>query len=62
LSLRTVRHELASGRMALEDVESLPKINHWYVSHMTHKKISPAAQAFKDFLLEQVCALMDSWS
>jgi hypothetical protein len=27
-----------------------------------HKKLSPAALAFKEFLVEQGGALMDSWS
>ena len=62
LSLRTVRHELASGHIALVDIEGLPQINHWYVSHLSHKKLSPAALAFKEFLVEQGGALMDSWS
>lgn len=62
LSMRTVRHELASGHIALVDVEGLPQIGHWYVTHMSHKKLSPAAQAFKGFLIEQAGGLMDSWS
>ena len=62
LSLRTVRHELASGHIALVDIEGLPSMGHWYVTHMSHKKLSPAARAFKEFLIEQGGALMDSWS
>ncbi len=62
LSLRTVRHELASGYIALIDVAGLPQINHWYISHLNHKKLSPAATAFKEFLVEQGAGLMDSWS
>jgi DNA-binding transcriptional LysR family regulator len=62
LSLRTVRHELASGHIALVDIQGLPSMGHWYVTHMSHKKLSPAAQAFKGFLIEQAGALMDSWS
>jgi DNA-binding transcriptional LysR family regulator len=62
LSLRTVRHELASGHIALVDIEGLPSMGHWYVTHMRHKKLSPAARAFKEFLIEQGGALMDSWS
>jgi hypothetical protein len=31
-------------------------MGHWYVTHMTHKKLSPAARAFKEFLIEQGCA------
>ena len=44
LSLRTVRHELASGHIALVDIEGLPSMGHWYVTHMRHKKLSPAAR------------------
>ena len=62
LSMRTVRHELASGHLALLDVLGLPQINHWYVTHLSSKKLSPAAKAFEDFLLEQGGALMDAWS
>lgn len=62
LSMRTIRHELASGHLALLDVQGLPQINHWYVTHLSSKKLSPAAKAFKEFLIEQGGALMDTWS
>jgi len=62
LSLRTVRHELASGHLTLLDIAGLPQINHWFVTHLRGKKLSPAAQAFKTFLVEQAGPLMDSWS
>ena len=62
LSLRTVRHELASGHIALVDIEGLPWQGHWYITHLSTKKLSPAARAFRDFLLEQGASLMDAWS
>jgi len=62
LSLRTVRHELASGHLAMLDVQGLPQINNWFVTHLKEKKLSPAARAFKEFLIEQGGALMDTWS
>ena len=62
LSMRAVRHELAGGHLALLDVVGLPQINHWYVTHLSSKKLSPAAQAFKTFLIEQGGPLMDAWS
>jgi len=62
LSMRTIRHELASGHLAMVDVQGLPQINHWYVTHLSQKKLSPAAKAFKAFLIEQGGALMDTWS
>ncbi|MBK6651317.1 MAG: LysR family transcriptional regulator [Betaproteobacteria bacterium] len=62
LSLRTVRHELAGGYIALLDIQGLPQQGHWYITHLSQKKLSPAAQAFRSFLIEQGGALMDSWS
>ena len=62
LSMRTLRHELASGHIALIDLQDMPPAGHWYVTHLSQKKLSPAALAFKDFLIEQGGALMDSWS
>jgi DNA-binding transcriptional LysR family regulator len=62
LSMRTVRHELASGHIALVDIEGMPMVGNWYITHLRHKKLSPAARAFKEFLIEQGGPLMDSWS
>ena len=62
LSLRTVRHELASGHMALLDVAGMPMIGNWYITHLHHKRLAPAAQAFKAFLIEQGGPLIDAWA
>jgi DNA-binding transcriptional LysR family regulator len=62
LSMRTIRHELASGHIALVDIQDMPPAGHWYVTHLKQKKLSPAARSFKEFLIEQGGALMDSWS
>ena len=62
LSLRTVRHELAAGHLALVDVNGMPLVGHWYVTHLSQKKLSPAAKAFKAFLIEQGGPLIDSWA
>jgi len=40
----------------------MPHMGHWYVTHLSAKKLSPAANAFKEFLVEQGGALMDSLS
>ena len=61
LSLRTVRHELGSGHIPLLDIPGLPLLGHWYVTHLRSKKLSSAARAFKEFLIEQGCSLMDAW-
>ena len=60
LSLRTVRQELAGGYLAVLDIEGMPLIGQWYVTHLAGKTLSPAARAFKGFLIEQGGALMDS--
>jgi DNA-binding transcriptional LysR family regulator len=62
LSMRTVRHELASGHIAMVDIQDMPPAGHWYVTHLKQKKLSPAARSFKEFLIEQAGPLMDSWS
>jgi DNA-binding transcriptional LysR family regulator len=62
LSLRTVRHELASGHMALLDVAGLPIMGNWYITHLHNKRLAPAAQAFKAFLVEQGGLLIDAWA
>jgi DNA-binding transcriptional LysR family regulator len=62
LSLRTVRHELAAGHLALLDINGLPLVGHWYVTHITQKKLSPVAKAFKTFLIEQGAPLIESWA
>jgi len=62
LSMRTVRHEMASGHIAVVDIQGMPQMGHWYITHLRQKKLSPAARSFKEFLIEQGAGLMDSWS
>jgi len=62
LSMRTVRHELASGHLALVDIEGMPMMGNWYITHLRHKKLSPAATSFKAFLIEQGGPLINSWA
>jgi DNA-binding transcriptional LysR family regulator len=52
LSLQTLEMELSLKRLAVLDVEGFPIMRHWYVVHRADKRLSPAAQAFKDFVLE----------
>lgn len=62
LSLRTVRHELASGHLTLVDVVGLPIIRQWYVTHLSAKRLSPAAQVLKTFLIEEAGPLVNAWA
>lgn len=51
LSLQTLEMELALKRLAVLGVEGFPIMRHWYVVHRADKRLSPAAQAFKAFVL-----------
>ena len=62
LSLRTVRQELAAGHLALVDIVGLPVIRHWYVTHLRAKRLSPAADALKQFLIEEGGPLINAWA
>jgi len=45
--------ELETKRLQLLDVEDFPIQRHWYIMQRKGKRLSPAAQAFKTFVLEQ---------
>jgi len=62
LSLRTVRQELAAGYLALLDIKGLPLVRHWHVTHLQSKRLSPAALAFKSFLIEEAGPLVNIWA
>lgn len=51
LSLQTLEMELALKRLAVLDVEGFPIMRHWYIVHRADKRLSPVAQAFKEFVL-----------
>lgn len=58
LSLHTIALELEAKRLVVLDVESLPVIRRWYIAHRTGKRLSPAAVAFRQFLLEEGAVLL----
>ena len=45
--------ELETGRLAILDAEHFPIVRHWYIVHRKNKRLSGAAQAFKQFLLNE---------
>lgn len=51
LSQQTLELELALRRLAVLKVEDFPIMRHWYVVHRADKRLSPVAQAFKQFVL-----------
>ena len=62
LSLRTIRHELASGHLVLLDVLGLPLVRHWHITHLATKRLSPPAREFKSFLIEEAGPLIKLWA
>jgi DNA-binding transcriptional LysR family regulator len=53
LSQHSIELELETGRLVVLNVEHFPLVRHWYVAHRNNKRLSGAALAFKEFLLEQ---------
>ncbi|HVS26934.1 MAG TPA: LysR family transcriptional regulator [Burkholderiales bacterium] len=58
ISLHTIELELETKRLKVLDVESFPLKRHWYVVHRSQKRLTKAAQAFKEFLLKEAPKLM----
>jgi DNA-binding transcriptional LysR family regulator len=52
LSLHTIGTELTQGRIAMLDVEGAPVVRAWNLVHTQSKLLSPAAEAFRYYMLE----------
>ncbi len=59
VSLHTIRRELDDERLVILDVESFPLMRKWYLAHRSGKKLSHAAEAFKEFVRERAWDFMD---
>ncbi len=53
LSQHSIELELETGRLAVLNVEHFPVVRHWYIVHRKSKRLSTAAQAFRQFLLDE---------
>ena len=53
LSAHTVELELSAGRLIRLDVVGTPIIRRWYVAHRSGKRLTPTAQSFKQFVLDE---------
>ncbi len=53
LSLHTIGLELEQGLIATPEVEGLPVMRRWHVVNNLAKTLSPAAEAFRYFILER---------
>ena len=59
LSLHTVGLELATRRLAVLRMTGTPVMREWFVIHRERKRLSPAAAAFKAYLLERGAELIE---
>jgi len=53
VSIHTLELELETERLQVLDVKDFPIQRHWYVIQRKGKRLSPIAQVFKTFVLEQ---------
>jgi len=61
ISLHTIVLELAAGALAVVNAPGLPVVRQWYVLHRTEKRLSPAAEAFRAFVLEHGRSFLERW-
>ena len=62
ISLHTIALELAAGALAVVRAPGLPLLRQWYVLHRSERRLSAAASAFRDFVLEQGRPFLDGWT
>jgi len=60
VSIHTLVLEREAGRLTVLDVEDFPILRHWYLVYREGKRLSPAAAAFREFLLEEAPDLIES--
>ena len=58
VSIHTLELDLEAGRLVTLDVKDFPILRHWYVVHRKGKRLSPVAQAFKEFVLQEGAGLL----
>jgi DNA-binding transcriptional LysR family regulator len=58
LSMHTMGLELNAGVIKLLQVDGLPLLRRWHIVNMRAKLLSPAAEAFRYFVLERAQAML----
>jgi DNA-binding transcriptional LysR family regulator len=61
ISLHTIALEQSVGALALVRAPGLPVIRQWNVVHRVDKRLSPACEAFKAFVLEHGRSFLRTW-
>lgn len=59
ISLHTAGLELRTRTLVVLDVAGLPLMRDWYVIHRRDKRLSPAAAAFRAFLLHNAASIIE---
>jgi len=52
ISRHTIDLELQTSRLVVLDVRGTPVMRQWHVAHLSKKRLSPTAAAFKEFVLD----------
>ncbi|MFJ2991004.1 LysR family transcriptional regulator [Collimonas sp. NPDC087041] len=60
LSVHTISLELQVGNLVVLDVQGFPAMLDWYVVHRRNKELPPVAVAFKNFLMSDGAALLET--
>lgn len=58
LSLHTIGLELQTGRLKVLDIAGAPVMRTWNVVHLGGRVLSPAAEAFRNYLVEEGAAFL----
>ncbi len=56
-SVHTLALELETKRLVILDVEDFPILRHWYVVYRKGKRLSPVAQAFREYVHAEAATL-----
>ena len=62
ISQHTLGVELATHQLTTLRVQTLPVMRQWNLVHRREKRLSPAAAAFKAFMLETGPPFLEQWS
>jgi DNA-binding transcriptional LysR family regulator len=61
ISRHTVGLEVAAGELAIVPAHGLPVLRTWNVVHLRAKRLSPAAEAFRAFVLDEGSDFLRAW-
>ncbi|HKK07041.1 MAG TPA: LysR family transcriptional regulator [Gammaproteobacteria bacterium] len=58
VSVHTLELEMETGRLVILDIEDFPIMRHWYLVHRKGKRLTPVAQAFRQFVLKEADGIL----